>query len=246
MLARRVRTNEVNDMKSLSRSRSPTATTEASDRSRTRSDRLWQLAGVGLVGALYWTVVRPRLLNWGATPAEIRRYLPGDALLPDADGVSTMAITVDAPPEDVWPWVGQLGQERGGFYRYTWAENLVGLGIQNADEVVPEYQDLAVGETVRLGRADRFPDAELEVASMNPPVSLVLRTPEEPPWWVWAFVLESVDETATRLLVRARVRLPGNPLLRVLSETVLDPVTVLMTVGMLRGIKSRVERTPEP
>jgi hypothetical protein len=81
---------------------------------------------------------------------------------------------------------------------------------------------------------------------MNPPVSLVLRTPEEPPWWVWAFVLESVDETATRLLVRARVRLPGNPLLRVLSETVLDPVTVLMTVGMLRGIKSRVERTPEP
>ena len=77
---------------------------------------------------------------------------------------------------------------------------------------------------------------------MNPPASLALQTPDDPPWWVWAFVLAPVDEDRTRLLVRARVRLPGNPLLRVLSEAVLDPVTVLMTVGMLRGIKSRVER----
>lgn len=183
------------------------------------------------------------MLNWGATPAEVARTLPGDELLPEPDGESTMAITIDAPPAAIWPWLRQLGQERGGFYSYEWAENLVGLGIHNADEIVPEYQDLAVGDTVRLARADRFPDTSLEVAALAPEQSLVLQSPDDPPWWVWAFVLDPIDDARTRLLVRSRIRLPGNPLVRPASQSVLDPVTSVMTRGMLRGIRARVERT---
>jgi hypothetical protein len=201
------------------------------------------VAGLALLGAGYWFVLRPRLLDWGTTPDEAARTLPGDDLLADPDGESTMAISIEAPPEDVWPWLRQLGQEQGGFYSYEWAENLVGLDIHNADEIVPEYQDLAVGDTVRLARADRFPDTRLEVAALTPARSLVLRTPDDPPWWVWAFVLDPVDETTTRLVVRSRIRLPQNPAVRLASGGVLDPVTFVMTRGMLRGIRSRVEAT---
>ncbi|KAB1189256.1 hypothetical protein GJR98_09695 [Haloferax sp. MBLA0077] len=182
-------------------------------------------------------------MNWGATPAESRRPLPGDALIPEPDGESTMAISIDAPPEEIWPWLRQLGQGRGGFYSYEWAENLVGLDIHNADELIPEYQDLDIGDTVRLGDPDRFPDTTLEVVVLSPEQALVLQSPTQPPWWVWSFVLDPVTETETRLVVRSRIRLPQNPVVQFASQAVLDPVTFVMTRGMLLGIKTRVEST---
>ena len=204
--------------------------------------RLQAVAGVVLLCIAYWTVIRPRMLNWGATPEERARPLPGDDSLPDPDAESTMAIDIDAPPGAVWPWLRQIGQERGGFYSYEWAENLVGLDIRNADEIRPEWQALGVGDTIRLGRADRYPDAVLEVTAIDPERHLVLRTPDEPRWWVWSFVLDPVDDATTRLLVRSRIRLPANPAVRVAVQSVLDPVTVVMTRGMLRGLAVRAER----
>jgi len=204
--------------------------------------RIGWTTAVALLVAAYWKLFRPRMLNWGTTPADIARPLPGDNLLPDPGAESTMAVDITAPPDAVWPWLVQLGQEQGGFYSYEWAENLVGLGIHNADEIRPAWQDLAVGDTVRLGRADRFPDATLEVVEFDPEESLVLRTPDDPTWWVWSFVLDPVDETTTRLLVRSRIRLPETPVVRIASLAALDPVSSLMTYGMLQGIRRRAER----
>jgi hypothetical protein len=204
--------------------------------------RIGWTAGVALLVAAYWKLLRPRMVNWGATPAEVARPFPGDHLLPDPGAESTMAADIASPPDAVWPWLVQLGQEQGGFYSCEWAENLVGLGIHNADEIQPEWQDLEVGDTVRLGRADRFPDATLEVAEFDPEESLVLRTPDDPTWWVWSFVLEPVGETTTRLLVRSRISLPENPVVRIASLAALDPVSSLMTYGMLQGIRNRAER----
>lgn len=204
--------------------------------------RIRWMTGVALLVTTYWKLLRPRMIKWGATPAEVARSFPGDDLLPAPGAESTMAVDISAPPDAVWPWLVQLGQEQAGFYSYEWAENLVGLGIHNAAEIQPEWQDLEVGDTVRLGRADRFPDATLEVAEFDPEESLVLRTSDEPTWWVWSFVLEPIDETTTRLLVRSRIRLPENPVVRISSLVALDPVSSLMTYGMLRGIRSRAER----
>ena len=204
--------------------------------------RLRRAVGVAILGAGYWTLVRPRMLNWGATTCEAQATLPGEDYLPDPDAESTMAITIDASRDDVWPWLLQMGQDRGGFYSHEWAENLVGLDIQNADRISEEWQDLDVGDTVRLGDADRYPDATLEVVEMERDRSLVLRTPDEPTWWVWSFVLDPVDETTTRLLVRSRIRLPENPILRFAALGLLDPVSFVMTHGMLHGIRSRAER----
>lgn len=77
----------------------------------------WTTGGALLVAA-YWKLLRPRMLNWGATPAEIARLFPGDNLLPDPGAESTMVIDISAPPGAVWPWLVQLGQEQGGFYSY--------------------------------------------------------------------------------------------------------------------------------
>ena len=204
--------------------------------------RIGRTAGGILLVTAYWELFRPRMLNWGATETEIARPFPGDDLLPTPGAESTMAIDISAPPDAVWPWLVQLGQEQGGFYSYEWAENLVGLGIHNADEIRSEWQNLAVGDTVRLGRADRFPEAILEVAAFDPEKSLVLRTPDDPTWWVWSFVLEPIDEATTRLLVRSRIRLPENPMIRVASLAALDPVSSLMTYGMPQGIRHSAER----
>ena len=108
---------------------------------------------VALGAVLYRWLVRERLLNWGATEAEVHAGLPGDELLDDADGVATRAITIDAPPSAVWPWIAQMGPgPRGGAYTYDWIENRFGLNMHSADRVLPEFQHPAPGDTIGVGK----------------------------------------------------------------------------------------------
>jgi len=105
---------------------------------------------VALGAVLYRWLLRERLLNWGATEAEVHARLPGDELLDDADAVATRAVTVDAPPSAVWPWIAQMGPApRGGAYTYDWIENRFGLNMHSADRVLPEFQRLAAERAAR-------------------------------------------------------------------------------------------------
>ncbi|MGZ3681510.1 MAG: hypothetical protein ACXWQR_24345, partial [Ktedonobacterales bacterium] len=109
--------------------------------------QLRPLVGLGTALAVaYPTVIRPWMLRWGATAAERRESLPGDALVPDPATTSTLAITVDAPVIAVWPWLAQIGQDRAGFYSYEWLENLAGCRMRNADHIYPEWQHRHIGE----------------------------------------------------------------------------------------------------
>ena len=94
--------------------------------------------------------LRNRSLRWGATDGEQASVLPGDEVLGPAQLVSTRAITIRSSPEDVWPWIAQLGQGRGGFYSYDFLENLVGCDIHSASAVIDGWQDVAVGDAVKL------------------------------------------------------------------------------------------------
>ena len=98
------------------------------------------LAAVALAG--YWRA-RRWFLTWGTVPSEQSAVLPGDELLVAPAMTTTRAITIDAPPEAVWPWLAQMGQGRGGFYSYDWLENVFGLGIHNADRIEPDWQELS-------------------------------------------------------------------------------------------------------
>jgi hypothetical protein len=206
-------------------------------------------AAVIVASATAAVVTRIRLTDWGATPEETIYRLPGDDLLA-ADSMSTRAITINAPRQEVWRWLVQIGQDRGGWYSYDWLENLFGLGIHSTVDLRDEWQHLAVDDVVRatppgsMGMPDGY---AFRVALVEPPHALVLRQqPPEHPWnATWAFVLVDTSPDTCRLLVRSRSkRSPGlGGRLSWLVGKLMDPVVLLMTRRMLLGIRDRSELT---
>ena len=192
-------------------------------------------AAAGLGSLAYPLFFRRWCLTWGARPDEVSRKLPGDELLTEPGIVSTRAVWVNAPASAVWPWLVQMGPGRGGAYTYDWIENLFGLGMHSADEILPQYQDLQVGDTQRLGKRGPL----LRVAVLEAERSMVLRSDDGN--WVWAFSL--VPEAAgTRLISRNRIATPGAPLpVRLLNLLVMEPGSLIMERKMLLGIKERAE-----
>ncbi len=166
--------------------------------------------------------------------------LPGDELLTDPDLVSTRAISIDAPAEGIWPWLVQMGPGRAGAYTYDWIENLAGLNMHSADEILPQFQNLEVGDGWQLGSKGPV----LRVASFVPESSLVLRSDDG--HWVWVFALVP-DETGTRLVSRNRIGQPGATwIARMLTRYVMEPGSLVMERKMLIGIKTRAETSLVP
>jgi hypothetical protein len=189
------------------------------------------LALLAALGVLYPLLRRP-VLTWGATGEEAASRLPGDELLEDADGVSTRAITIDAPTASVWPWLAQMGPSpRGGAYTYDWIENLLGLDMHSADNVMAEFQHPEVGDTISLG-----PNG-MRLERVEPAHVLAWRS--ENGNWVWTFVLKEHDGT-TRLISRNRFRLPT--LVARIGMLPMEPGSLAMERKMLRGIKGRAEQ----
>ena len=191
-------------------------------------------AGAGAVATYIWGI-RPWHLRWGTTDEELSQPLPGDEFTPEPKLKANHAITVNAPAADVWPWLVQMGQNRGGFYSYTWLENLVGCQMSNANEIVPEWQELKVGDKVWL-----HPKAPpVEVATIEPGQAIVLK-----PWG--AFVLQPIDEKRTRLIIRSQgdydPDLRNSVLNFLLWRVIYEPAHFIMERKMLLGIKSRAEK----
>jgi hypothetical protein len=183
------------------------------------------------LSALYSGLARRRILTWGATEAEGTSRLPGDELLENADGVSTRAISIDAPAAVVWPWLAQMGPApRGGAYTYDWIENLLGLGMHSVDQVLPEYQNPQVGDTISLG------SNRMRVERVDPGHVLAWRS--EDGNWVWTFVLKE-RSGRTRLISRNRFRLPT--LIGRIGMLPMEPGSLVMERKMLLGIKGRAE-----
>jgi hypothetical protein len=202
------------------------------------------VAGVGAIAvaaATYILFARPWHLRWGASAHECDASLPGDDLIVRPDLTATRAITVRASAGQVWPWIAQLGQGRGGFYSYDFLENLAGCDIHSADRVVPRWQDIKIGDKVKLA-----PAVGLDVAALQPGRSLVLRggVPmgnASPPYdFTWAWVLRDEPGGTSRLLVRERYAYT-RPWARFIVEPA-EAVSFVMTQKMLRGIRDRAEQ----
>jgi hypothetical protein len=179
----------------------------------------------------------------GATAEEVVRPLPGDELVTDPRIGYTRAITIDAPTTDVWPWLAQIGQGRGGLYSYDGLENLVGCELHSVDRILAEHQVLEVGDPVRFGPPEKKMPGQV-VAAVEPGSWLVMygmnpETGEADPSATWAFVLEALDSVRTRLITRQRLTYDGVGA-SVLWHVV-EPINFVMEQQMLRGIKARAE-----
>jgi hypothetical protein len=191
-------------------------------------------------GAVYPALWRRPCLTWGAAADEVSRQMIGDDLMPSPDVVSTRAITIKAPPGTIWPWLMQMGSGRGGAYTYDWIENLLGLDMHSANEILPQFQDLKVGDTMPVGSKG----PRLRVETLEPGRAMVLRS--EDGNWIWAFGLYP-DGKLTRLVSRNRITTPGaGAVTRFLYAAVMEPGSLVMERKMLLGIKQRAERLAGP
>jgi hypothetical protein len=208
----------------------------------------WVRAGwtFGTAWFIYAVVVmlgRPVSLQWGSTSLERKMPLPGDEVQPaDASYRIDHAITIHAPAAAIWPWLLQLGQDRGGFYSYDWLERAIGDSVHNVDRIHPEWQQRAVGDTIlavqRSYAGGRFGTVGWRVNVLQPNRVIGLER-----WGT--FVLQPIDSSTTRLIVRTRgAQRPvfSAFLLAPIDVYVFEPAHFIMERRMLRGIRHRVER----
>ncbi|MGB7820378.1 MAG: SRPBCC family protein [Ornithinibacter sp.] len=210
-----------------------------------------QVLGVTLTAPLG----RRRYNRWGATDAEVADPMPGDELVTHPMIGYTRAISIGATPEHVWPWLVQMGQGRGGLYSFDGLENLVGCDIHSADRVLAEFQDLGVGDLIRLGppgypcfrvhHVESCASLVLVGADPRPP------HPAAPPdstagtaTWQWQ-LRRTPDARGTRLITRQRLTYPPKTGPSVMWHLV-EPVGFVMERQMLRTLKERVERGQPP
>jgi hypothetical protein len=206
-----------------------------------------RFASLGIAAVLplvaFFGAVRPWYLRWGATDEEVARAMPLDGHVPHPRLRSTMAITIDAPPHRVWPWLVQMGDApRAGYYSYAWIERLMGMDIENSRRVLPEYQHIAVGDA--LDRA-----GTMTVLAVEPDHHLVLGPPAsvEEVRASWAFALYPLDLRRTRLVTRVHSDWSYTNMLRSTPPLVwpfyllIEPGAFVMERKMLLEIRDRAE-----
>ena len=212
---------------------------------------LLAIAAVAAVVAMWES--RCWALRWGATPGELKRSWPGDELSPRATEVTTRAVTIEAPAETVWSWIVQIGQDRAGFYSYTWLENLFRCAMPRVETIVAEWQHRTLGDIVWLARPDRYGgEARQRVVAIDQGRVLSLASPSD--WGrlvrretslggTWTFILVPVDVHRTRLVVRSRGPEAPTFLSRLFLMTVFEPAHFIMERKMMRSLKALAERS---
>ena len=204
-------------------------------------------------GLTYHFALRGWCLRWGTTPAEVRATLPGDDLFPVYAEQATHAITIQASAQKVWPWLMQIGQDRSGFYSYTFLENLAGCDMPRAERLVPQWKPRAMGETVWFATPKRFNgQGRMIAAVVEPQQSFVMVSAKD---WerlqaggraqesFWSFTLESLGDGQSRLIARVRGGMPPTLASRAVGRLFWEPMHFIMEQKMLRTIRDLSERS---
>jgi hypothetical protein len=206
------------------------------------------LATLAVIVPTLFTIMLPAIHRWGASDAELQLALPGDELLPAPQVRWTHGISIDAPPERVWPWIAQLGDGRGGFYSFTFIENRVGsltgaadyqAVYRNANQIVPAWQHPDPGDQLIQG--------VLKVRALQPGSWLLADSLDPAAFgWAWLWYLQPLDGGArTRLIVRLGIQAPAAGQSPV-ANMMMDFGGFVMEQRMLHGIQLRAEGWREP
>ena len=194
------------------------------------------LVGLILLAVVVVSLLTPWMDRWGATEEEVAATYPGDELVPEPADFTNRAVTINAPPEDIYPWIMQLDAEKGGWYSYTWLEtNLLNCPIVNADRIHAEWQDRAVGDLVKMCPGESGPPPYI-VAQLYPDQAMVMGHQEDGEWSdIYQFVIVPQTDGTSRLILRSRSMMSGG------FWTIMHPGFFIMERGMLLGIKQRAE-----
>jgi hypothetical protein len=195
-----------------------------------------------VVGLVYRCVLLPRHLRWGATESEARAAMPGDEIALGSNMSSTRAVTIRASAAQIWPWLAQLGQGRGGMYSYEWLENLAGCDFLNADRILPEFQNLQVGDLIHMG-PEGYPF--YSVVQVEPNRALVLRPhapkTKAPSRAAWSFLLTEQGDGTTRLISRQQMVYEPSVASFIGWKVITEPLSFVMEHKMLRTLKALAE-----
>lgn len=189
-------------------------------------------AGCAVLLAAYLRLIRPWQLRWGATDDEVTRPMPGDEIVTRPTFVATRGVTVEARPEDIWPWLVQIGITRAGWYSYDWIDN---LGRPSAERIIPELQTLKVGDLIPLS-----PDGKqgFWVKEMRPNEWMLWWDQRGGVTWFWGFY--PLDERRMRLITRVKLRYRWTSPV-ILFHLVFDVGDIVMMRRCMLGIKRRAE-----
>jgi hypothetical protein len=192
------------------------------------------LAGIILLAVIAAILLTPWMDRWGATDAEINATYLGDELVPNPSSLVNRVVTIQASPEQIYPWLVQLGAGRGGLYSYTAFESLINCPLVNADRIHDEWQDLKVGDKVEMC-PNGVPPAYV-IAQIVPDEAIVMGHQENGEWVdLWQFILVPQADGSTRLILRTRTMMVGG------FWDVIHPGVFVMERGLLLGVKERAE-----
>jgi hypothetical protein len=222
-------------------------------RNRLRRFFIVAAALFALFNVVYFSALRGWHLRWGATGAELSAVAPGDKLLADARPGATHAVTIHAAPEKIWPWLMQIGQDRGGFYSYTPLENLIGCEMPKVERIVPQWPARKVGETVWFATPKHYDgQAKMIAAVVDPGRAFVMVS--APDWrriqagqpgreGSWGFTLEPAANGQTRLIARGRGASTQTFRSHLTNLFFWEPAHFIMERRMLLTIKRLAEST---
>ena len=197
------------------------------------------LASLAVLAVIVIALLTPWMDRWGATDEEIAATYPGDELVPEPASFVNRAITINAAPEYIYPWIVQLDATKGGWYSYTWLEGLIGCKMVNADRIYPEWQNLQVGDLVRMCPDEPGP-LPYTVAQIHPNQAIVMGHQEDGEWVdLYQIVILPQVDGSSRLILRTRTQMVGG------LWTIIHPGVFIMERGLLRGVKERAEQLSE-
>jgi hypothetical protein len=194
------------------------------------------LIGLAALTVAAVILLTPQMDRWGATDAELQASFPGDELVPAPLSFVNHAVSISATPEQIYPWLVQMGADKAGLYSYTALETLIACPQTNADRIHEEWQNLQVGDQVKLCPKEPGPPPYM-VAQLLPNQAIVLGHQENGQWVdLWQFVILPQTDGSSRLVLRTRTMAVGG------FWDVIHPGVFIMERGLLLGVKERAEK----
>ena len=191
---------------------------------------------------VYMSILRSFLMHWGSTKDERNKFYPGDSIVIDPKTKTTIAVTINEPPSSIWPWVAQMGLNKGGFYSYTWLENIFGCKLHNADAIHPEWQNVNQGDIEPVCDAaakKNMPGWIVAVLIQNKAFVYKINSDSS---WTMGYYIDSMDAGHSRLITRMRYSAPQTLGEFISEKAWLEWAHCIMQRGSIKGIKRRSEQ----